>query len=105
MKAKLKELYEICRGGAMPKGAAAVACVEDMRLLARKRLPKMIFDFIMICWLIRILHLDFSKNKLTKKKKEKFTSNNSLSGLLFCRVCDLIDGVQNMVDTMDVRFS
>ena len=46
MKAKLKELYEICRGGAMPKGAAAVACVEDMRLLARKRLPKMIFDFI-----------------------------------------------------------
>ena len=36
MKGQLKEMVQMFRGGGMPKGAAAIAGLADMRLRARR---------------------------------------------------------------------
>ena len=46
MKTQFRELFQmLCAGGA-PKGTAAMHSVDDVRRCAKKRLPKMIYDFV-----------------------------------------------------------
>ena len=43
---QIKELFQMLRSGGAPKGMAALHSVDDVRRHAKKRLPKMIYDFI-----------------------------------------------------------
>ena len=43
---QVKELLQMLRSGGAPKGMAALHSVDDVRRHAKKRLPKMIYDFI-----------------------------------------------------------
>ncbi len=43
---QIKELLQMLRSGGAPKGVAALHSVDDIRRYAKKRLPKMIYDFI-----------------------------------------------------------
>ena len=43
---QIKELLQMLRSGGAPKGMAALHSVDDVRRYAKKRLPKMIYDFI-----------------------------------------------------------
>lgn len=46
MKTQFRELFQMLRAGGAPKGTAAMHSVDDVRRCAKKRLPKMIYDFV-----------------------------------------------------------
>lgn len=46
MKAHLKELIDMVRQGGIPRGTAAMHGVDDVRRIAKRRLPKMIYQFV-----------------------------------------------------------
>ena len=43
---QIKGLLQMLRSGGAPKGVAALHSVDDIRPYAKKRLPKMIYDFV-----------------------------------------------------------
>ena len=43
---QIKGLLQMLRSGGAPKGVAALHSVDDIRRYAKKRLPKMIYDFV-----------------------------------------------------------
>jgi len=43
---QIEGLLQMLRSGGAPKGVAALHSVDDIRRYAKKRLPKMIYDFV-----------------------------------------------------------
>jgi len=46
MRTQFRELFQMLRAGGTPKGTDAMHNVDDVRRCAKKRLPKMIYDFV-----------------------------------------------------------
>ncbi len=46
MKTQFIELFQMLRAGGAPKGVAALHSVDDIRRCAKRRVPKMVYDFV-----------------------------------------------------------